>query len=95
VKAKIWSPLVLVLVAFTASLVSSDTFTPSHSCSKPFKPYRFTSQWELDNFNDEVRRFRSCIEDFVEEQEEAIKKHRSAANDAIEEWNRFVRYELR
>jgi hypothetical protein len=95
VKVRVWSIVVLLFIAFVVSFVKADTFSPSHSCRKPFKPYSFTSKWELENFNDDVRRFRSCIEAFVEEQEDAIKKHRSAANDAIDEWNRFLKYELR
>jgi hypothetical protein len=75
--------------------VKADIFAPSHSCSKPYKPYRFDSRWELDNFNDDVRRFKSCIEEFVEEQEDAIRNHREAAKDAVEEWNTFVSLELR
>ena len=85
----------LMFVAFAASLVRADTFTPSHSCSKPYKPYQFTSKWEVENFNDDVRQYRSCIEEFVEEQQDAIKRHRNAVNEVIEEWNSFVRYELR
>ncbi len=77
-----------------ASPVYADMFEPSHSCSKPIKPYKFTSQWELDSFNDEVRRYKSCIEDFVEEQNEAVRKHQNAAEEAIDEWNSFVNYEL-
>jgi hypothetical protein len=87
--------LTALLIAISFSLARADIFTPSHSCSKPYKPYRFTSQWELDSFRDDVRRYKSCIEEFIEEQEAAIKKHRGAANEAIEEWNNFVRLELR
>jgi len=72
----------------------ADSYPPSHYCRKPFKPYQFNSQWELNNFNDEVQRYKRCISDFVEEQEEAIEQHKQAAEDAIEEWNSFVRWEL-
>ena len=74
--------------------VMADMFTPSHSCSKPYKPYQINSQWELDNFNDEVQRFKRCISDFVDEQNEAAQRHQQAASDAIDEWNNFVNYEL-
>lgn len=74
--------------------VMADMFTPRHSCSKPHKPYQFNSQWELDNFNDEVQIFKQCILDFVDEQNEAAQRHQEAASDAIDEWNNFVNYEL-
>jgi len=74
--------------------VNADTFTPSHYCSKPFKPYSFNDQWEYDQFLAEVEDYKACIDDFVEEQNEAIEAHREAAEEAIEEWNSFVRWEL-
>lgn len=82
----------LIALAGTAH---SDMITPSHFCSKPYKPYRFSSEWEMQRFQDEVEDYRQCIRDFVEEQEDAVSKHQAAAQDAIDEWNSFVSYELR
>lgn len=61
--------------------VMADMFTPSHSFFKPHKPYQFNSQWELNNFNDEVQSFKRCISDFVDEQNEAAQRHQVAASD--------------
>ena len=72
----------------------ADMFTPSHSCIKPIKPLYFNSKWEIDAFYTEVEEYRTCIEGFVEEQYEAIERHREAAEEAIEKWNSFVRWEL-
>ncbi len=83
-----------VLLMSSILPVMADMFTPSHSCSKPYKPYQFNSQWELDNFNNEVESFKLCISDFVDEQNEAAQRHQEAASDAIDEWNNFVNYEL-
>jgi hypothetical protein len=77
-----------------ANPLSADIFVSSPYCSKPYKPYEFDSQYELDNFNDEVQQFKRCISDFVDEQNQAARHHQQAAEDAIEEWNRFVNYEL-
>ncbi|WP_351089697.1 hypothetical protein [Shewanella sp. S1-49-MNA-CIBAN-0167] len=84
----------LILVIFFSFPAFSDMFTPSPSCSKPYKPYEFTSQWQIDSFNDDVMRYKQCIADFVAEMNEASEKHLNAAEDAIEEWNQFVNYEL-
>lgn len=62
-----------------------------HSCSKPYKPYSFSSQYDVDSYNASVDRYRRCIEEFVEDQQQAIDDHKRAARDAIEEWNSFVR----
>ena len=43
---------------------------------------------------DEVSTYKSCIEDFVDEQRRESKKHLNAADNAIDDWNSFVRLEL-
>ena len=74
--------------------VFADMYSPSPSCSKPYKPYQFNSQWELDAFNRDVENYKRCITNFINEQNEASEHHKEAANNAIEEWNRYVKYEL-
>lgn len=81
-------------LAVSAVPAHSDTFTPSHSCSKPYKPYQFDSEWELENFKDDVEDYKDCVSDFVDEQNEAIRKHKNAAEEAIDEWNTYVNIEL-
>ncbi|CAK2846179.1 hypothetical protein CSB62_25795 [Vibrio splendidus] len=84
----------VALFSLTSSSVFADMFQPSHSCSKPYKPYQFNHQYEVDNFNEDVRRYKECINDFVEEQNDAVRKHSNAAEEAIDDWNNFVSYEL-
>ena len=72
----------------------ADTFTPSHSCSKPYKPYEFNDEWELESFKGEVEAYKQCISDFVDEQNDATRKHKNAAEEAIDEWNNYINYEL-
>lgn len=84
-----------VVVLLVASMpTAADMFSPSHSCRKPYKPYEFEDTWQVEQFRSEVERYEGCIEDFVEDQNEAAQRHRDAAEEAIEEWNRFVRVEL-
>ena len=83
-----------LLLAIAALPAQADRVPPSDYCSKPYKPYQFNSDFEIQNFKMEVERYKSCIDDFVEEQDRAIRNHQRAAQDSIEEWNRFVRYEL-
>jgi len=73
--------LAILVLLFLHTGLSADTFTPSHYCTKPSKPYEFTDQWQVNNYNNEVQRYKNCIVDFANEQ-----------NDAIEEWNRFANY---
>ena len=88
------SMLVSFCVCFFSLPVLADMFAPSHSCSKPYKPYEFTSQYEVDSFNDDVERYKQCIQYFIEEQNDAVTNHQQAAEDALDEWNSFVNYEL-
>lgn len=78
-------------------------FEPSPSCYepvKPFKPYTFNSQWEVNSYNNaidmyriEVNNFRNCLQNFIDEQNEAIKKHLNAIDAATNKWNNFVTYQ--
>ena len=43
--------LLTILLSFSAVSINADMFTPSASCSKPYKPYEFTDQYQLDSFN--------------------------------------------
>ncbi|AWB57588.1 hypothetical protein [Colwellia sp. Arc7-D] len=88
------SILISLLILICASPVLADMFTPSPSCSKPYKPYEFTEQYQVDSFNNDVQRYKRCIQDFVDEQNDAVRKHQQAADDAIDEWNSFVNLEL-
>lgn len=81
------------IIIITLSSVA-DIITPSSYCSKPYKPYQFNSQSEIDNFNYDVEVYKQCISDFVEEQNQAAERHQQAASNAIDEWNNFVNYEL-
>ena len=80
--------------ASVALPVLGDMLAPSHSCRQPNKPYEFTSQRQVDRFNSEVEDYRSCINRFVGKQQEAAAAHQNAAQDAIYEWDDFVKYEL-
>lgn len=88
------SLFVSVFMLICSVPVLADMFAPSPSCSKPYKPYQFTYQYQVDSFNDDVQSYKRCIQDFVDEQNDAVKKHQQAADDAIDEWNNFVNLEL-
>jgi hypothetical protein len=86
--------IIFLLVMFFATPSIADMFSPSHSCSKPYKPYEFTDQYQIDNFKYEVETYKQCINDFIDEMNDASKKHQDAAEETIDEWNSFVNFEL-
>ncbi|NCC19267.1 MAG: hypothetical protein EOM29_10050 [Bacteroidia bacterium] len=93
----------VLLIVFLVISLNADMFQPSPSCyepTKPFKPYSFNSQWEVDSYNNlirmyriEVDDFRNCIQNFINEQNMAIKKHADAIDEATNKWNNFVAYQ--
>ena len=82
--------ILILLVALLSTSVLADIVEPSHDCNQPDIPYEFQNSYERDQFLTEVDEYKSCISDFVEEQEDAIRKHKSAADSAVEEWNSFA-----
>jgi len=84
----------LVFVAALANAADSSS-APAHSCRKPGKAADIKTQQEADKFNDAVSKYKSCIEEFVRQQEDAALIHRRAANEAINEWNDFVTNDMK
>jgi hypothetical protein len=62
---------------------------PEHSCRKPFKPYQFNDQYELDNYRDEVQAYIDCINEYVENAGNDIERIKESAESAIGEANGY------
>ncbi len=58
---------------------------PKHSCSKPYKPFEFTSQFEVDNYNRQLAMYIGCIKEYVENANNDIERIQEAAKSAIDE----------
>lgn len=78
-----------------SSFLYADMFTPTVPCSKPSKPYKFNSEYEVTQYFNSIERYKRCISDFVEKQSSEASNHQKAASNAIDEWNRFVKYEMK
>ena len=87
--------IVALLLTFLSSSTFADKITPTNSCTKPHRPYKFKSEAEVSDYKAQVESYKKCINDFIEEQNQAIEKHKAAANQAITEWNFFVNTEMR
>jgi len=94
--------LVFTFVFLFLNIALADMFSASHGCyspTKPYKPYSFNSQWEVDSYNNSIRRYnnevsdyKNCINDFIEEQNRGIKNHQTATQNAIDDWNLFISF---
>ncbi|NVJ64743.1 MAG: hypothetical protein HWD84_11025 [Flavobacteriaceae bacterium] len=71
---------------------------PKNTCypptSKPFKPYQFNNQFEIDSYNVQVKRYNAeledysnCIDEYIENANNDIKRIQEAAQQAINEFN--------
>lgn len=80
---------VLMMTAISCPAMA-DTYTPSHTCTQPVKPYQFNDNQDVAMFNDAVSTYKECITAFADEQNSAADAHRAAAGEAIDEWNTFV-----
>ena len=89
-------PLYVHAMVFGGSNLSFTGY-PSHDCmkpTKPYKPYSFNSQWEVDSYNSEVesynfelQQYLSCIDEYVENANNDIKRIKEKAQEAIDEAN--------
>jgi hypothetical protein len=84
-----------LLLVFLPAFAFADKVPPAHSCTQPHRPFKFKSESEVNAYKAQVEGYRKCINDFVEEQNQAMQKHKDAANRAIEEFNFFVNMEPR
>jgi hypothetical protein len=85
----------LAFLVFAAPLATADSSAPSHSCSKPGKAAAVKSQNDAEKFNEAVSKYKSCIQAFVQQHEDAIANHQRAASQAITEWNDFVANDMK
>jgi len=95
IKIAVLTSILAVLLAVFTSSAFADKITPVNSCIKPHRPAKFKSESEVSEFKAQVESYKKCINDFIEEQNQAIEKHKAAANQAITEWNFFVNTEMR
>ncbi len=77
---------VLVLLSVT---VCADMITPPHNCSKPSTPSQFATEAERGAFNRQIRTYKRCLSDFVNEQNKEARIYSEAARSAANELNQI------
>ena len=66
---------------------------PSHECTKPLKPYKpfsFSSQWEVDlynaqvdDYNWELKQYLNCIDEYIENANNDIERIKEKGQEAL------------
>ncbi len=80
----------VVILLVTASASSADKYIPEHLCFKPEKPLFMASRYHQELYQQDVKRYKFCIRDFIREQEQTIIIHQEAIKKATNDWNEFV-----
>lgn len=74
----------------TLSILNANSNDLKPQCARPLKPVEFTSNSEIDQYNNSVQAYQDCLFAFVDKHKEKMNQHSDAVNLAIEEWNGFV-----
>lgn len=67
---------------------------PAHGCRAPERPANDQDEARWQRFLSDVDAFRACISTFADDNRAAAQAHEQAANEAVAQWNAFVRREL-
>lgn len=89
------SNMKIVIISVILFLLPLNSFADSHSptpfCAEPTKPLLFSPGYYKDRYNTDVLGYKSCLMDFIAEQEKAITLHKNAAEHARQIWNEFIK----
>ncbi len=69
----------------------ADSHSPNPFCAKPTKPLLLSPAYYKDRYNTDILTYKSCLMDFIAEQDKAVILHQNAAEHARQIWNEFVK----
>jgi len=65
-------------------------FPESANCKAPAMPLEFITELDKQQFDAKVGQYRACLESFVGKQNEAMAKHKQAAEKAAADWKYYA-----
>ena len=88
---------IYLFLIITGNEVIANIVNNNLSCFKPYKPL-FTkdkshNDFLINMYKLDVERYKSCIEAFIKDEDYQIEKHRESQKKAIDEWNRFIKFD--
>lgn len=81
--------LAALLLALTSAPSQAHFFSEAHDCKAPEKPLEFITELDREQFEQKVTAYRDCLQSFVDKQNAAMEKHRSAGQRAADTWERY------
>ena len=80
----------MAIILLSPFAVCADKYIPEHLCFKPEKPLFMASKYHKQIYEEDVKRYKFCIRDFIREQEQMIIIHKEAIKKATNDWNEFM-----
>jgi len=81
--------IVISSILLSTALSAQDSF--KMQCARPLKPVSLDSNAAIRKYNTDSRNYKACFDDFMRYHKEQRAKHTKAMNEAIDEWNSYVR----
>ena len=86
--------MALLLSSFFATSAQAHFFSEAYDCKAPVKPLEFITELDRQQFEQQVDQYRTCLQSFIDKQNSAMAKHQTAAQKAVDGWNRYAQSEL-
>lgn len=84
------APLLLAATLLASTATHAHFFPETANCKGPVMPLEFVTELDKQEFDAKVAEYRGCLETFVGRQNEAMQKHKQAADNAAEAWKRYA-----
>ena len=68
----------------------ADAKPESHTCVEPTRPQDMRDEEAVAAFVEAANAYGGCLEDYIDEQRLAARRHSEAADEAIDTWNAFA-----
>ena len=81
---------IVALLVFCCLTQTTSAYVARHYCTKPYKPYKFNSQTEVDTYIRSLEIYQKCISDYVKEQQKEIEERQRAIKEAVAEYNQVM-----
>ncbi|RDE22781.1 hypothetical protein DV711_09410 [Motiliproteus coralliicola] len=81
--------LAALLLTLSSGPAQAHFFAEAHDCEAPEKPLEFITELDQQEFQQLVDAYRGCLQSFVDKQNAAMEKHRSAGQRAADSWDRY------
>lgn len=73
---------IFIITFILAFCAQADNFSSGPLCYKTSKPLLFSPEYQKNRYEQEVKEYRICVENYVAEQKRAIQLHKDSITEA-------------